>query len=237
MEKIVCALWRQADDDLLSFNARILASLPDALAAAGASRVRINLRDEGVRPAAALVQQWQDPQQDAMVQYWLPAANKMFRSRADEAIGACCSRFSAWLVSEATIIPNSKHPPASGQRTWGWSQASFITFRGDVDRAASLRHWRGHHTQTAIGTQANFEYVQNLLICPLTPDAPPYDAFVEECFPPEAMSNSAAFFDAAGDKARLKANIDAMMASCTAFIDFSRIDIIPTSQFDYGERC
>ena len=36
------------------------------------------------------------------------------------------------------------------------------------------------------------------------------------------------------DADKLKANVDTMMDSCGRFIDFTRIDIIPTSQFDVG---
>ena len=236
MEKVVCALWRDPAEDRERFNARLLASLPQALWQCGASGVRINLRDSAVDPAASLIQRWQDPQQDAVVQFWLPSANARFRSGADAALAANCARFAAWLVAESTVIANTAHAPVAGQRTWGWSQASFITFRPDLPKASALRHWHDHHTGVAIATQANFEYVQNAVLCPLTPDAPGYDAFVEESFPPGAMTDPAVFFDAVGDPGRLNANIGAMMESCRAFLDFSRNDIIPTSQFHMGDR-
>ena len=48
---------------------------------------------------------------------------------ADLALTAHCQRFAAWLVAELTIIANTAHPAVPGERTWGWSQASFISFR------------------------------------------------------------------------------------------------------------
>lgn len=234
MEKVVCALWRNPDEAREAFNARLLAGLPEALRGAGARQIRLNLRDAAVDPAEGLVQQWQSPQQDAVVQYWLPSANALFRGPAEAALAAHCQRFAAWLVAESTILANPDHPPQPGERTRGWAQASFLAFRPDVSRGAAMAHWHGHHTRIAVATQANFEYVQNPLICALTADAPGYDAFVEECFPPGAMTDPAAFFAADGDAARLRANREAMMASCAQFIDFSRIDILPTSQFDFA---
>lgn len=234
MEKIICALWRNEGEDNSAFNTQLRDSLTQALAAAGASNIRLNLCDEAVAPAGELVQQWQAPQQDAVLQFWLPTANDLFRAPADAAIAAHCQRFAAWLVTESTIIANTAHLPRSGERTWGWSQASFISFRQDMPRDATLEHWLTHHTRVAIDTQSNFEYVQNLIVRPLTKDAPAYDAFVEECFPAEAMTEPAAFFDAVGDQARFDANLAAMMQSCAAFINFTRIDIIPTSQFDFA---
>ena len=235
MEKVICALWRSEAEPREAFNARLLAELPAALGEAGASGIRLNLRDAAVDAAAPLVQRWQAPQQDAVVQMWLPSANARFRGAVDAAIAAHCHRFAAWLVAESTIIANHSHPPTPGQRTFGWAQSSFITFRADRPYRDCLEHWHGHHTEVAIVTQANFEYVQNVIVRALTPDAPAYDAFVEECFPPEAMTDPAAFFAAEGDPARLKANVRAMMDSCAAFIDAARIDIIPTSQFDFAK--
>ena len=227
MEKIVCALWGVD-------SVAMLADLPDALKAAGASGIRINLRDKEVAAGAALIQKWQEPQQEAVVQYWLPSANAIFRADADRAIAAHCGRFAAWLVAESTIIANHEHPPVSGQRTWGWSQASFINFRNDLDRMEAMNVWHSHHTRVAIDTQSNFEYVQNLVVRPLTDGAPEYDAFVEECFPVGALNDPHAFFDAVGDPAKFEANLNRMMDSCGRFIQFGRIDIIPTSQYDFG---
>ena len=234
MEKVVCALWKDDGEPVAAFNARLLAGLPGALALAGASLIRLNLRDEAVAPAEGLIQRWQSPQQDAVLQFWLPSANDLFRGPADKAIAAHCRGLAAWLVVESEILANRDHPPVPGERTWGWSQASFISFQADMPREAALAHWLTHHTRIAIDTQANFEYVQNLIVRPLTDGAPAYDAFVEECFPPEAMTEPAAFFDAAGDKARFEANLAAMMQSCAVFIDFTKIDIMPTSQFDFA---
>jgi EthD domain len=235
MEKLVCALWKPDGEARDKFNARLLASLPAALHAAGASRVRINLRDAAVDPAAGLIQQWQTPQQDAVAQFWLPSANARFRAATDAALAEHSARFALWLVAESTVIANSMSPSLPGERSQGWSQASFISFRQDRSRQECLVHWRGHHTGIAIDTQANFEYVQNLIVEPLSEFAPGYDAFVEECFPSEAMTDPSAFFAAEGEPDRLKANLDAMMASCGAFIDFTRIDIIPTSKFDFAQ--
>jgi hypothetical protein len=244
MEKVIAALWAPAGEGRAEFAARLLNGLPAALAAAGAGAIRLNLRDAAVEPGAGLIQQWQAPQQDAVVQFWLPSANACFREGVDAALADFSARFAAWLVSESTIIANTTHAappnplqPAPGtapRRTGGWSQASFISFHADRPREALLHHWHGHHTDVAIRTQDNFEYVQNLIVRALTPDAPTYDAFVEECFPLAALDQPHAFFDAVGDDEKFERNLADMMESCQAFIDFTRIDIIPTSQFDFA---
>lgn len=234
MEKLVCALWAPQGETREAFGARLVRALPAALRAQGASGVRLIVRDAAVAPAAGLVQTWQAPQQDAIVQFWLPSANALFREEVDRLLAAQGSRYAAWLVAESTIIANRAHPPRPGERTAGWSQASFLSFRPDISWQAAVAHWHGHHTRVAIETQANFEYVQNIVVRPLTDDAPAYAAFVEECFPDAAMSDPRAFFDAVGDEAKFAANLGRMMESCGAFLDMGRLDVIPGSQFDFA---
>ena len=233
MEKLICALWAPEGESRTAYGARLVDQLPGALQAAGARAIRLNIRDARVEPAAPLTQSWQSPQQDAVAQFWLPSANARFREAIDAALAAHSARFALWLVAESTIIPNRAHPPQPGAPCWGWSQASFLSFRPDIGRDTAVAHWHSHHTRVAIETQANFEYVQNIVVRPLTPGAPPYDAFVEECFPDAAMTDSHAFFDAIGDEARFARNTQQMMDSCAVFLDFSRLDVIPTSQFDF----
>ena len=232
MEKVVATLWATDGENRNSFNEALRVRLPGALRAAGASAIRLNLRDAAVASGAAHIQRWREP--DAVVQLWLPSANPRFFAPAAAALEAVSDRFAAWLVAEATIIPNRAHPPREGRRTGGWSQATFLAFRPDLTAEAADRHWRTHHTTVAIETQANFEYVQNRVVRALTEGAPEYDAFIEECFPTEALTEPQAFFDAVGNEDKYQANLATMMDSCGAFIDFARIDVIPTSQYDFN---
>lgn len=234
MEKVICALWKKPDEDRAIFNAGLLANLPPVLGSAGASGIRINVQDDIVASGEANRQVSLDPQPDATVQYWLPSANPIFRADIDAIIARHCDRFAAWLVAESTIIPNIKHPPTNGQRTPGWSQLAFLTLPARLNHAEWRRTWRDYHTRVAIDTQANFEYVQNLVIEPLTDDAPPLVALVEECFPIEALTDPFAFFDAVGDPDKFQRNLDTMMESCDRFIDRGTIDVIPTSQHHFG---
>ena len=233
MEKVIGALWAPEGTSRADYAERLRAELPAALKAAGASGIRLNVRDATVEPAAPLQQQWQAPQQDAVVQFWLPSANAIFRAPIDAVLAAHSSRFELWLTAESTIIANSQHPPQAGQRTGGWSQASFISFLPGQSWMDSVKHWHSHHARVAIDTQSNFEYVQNIVVRPLTENAPAYAAFVEECFPLDAMTDPHVFFDAVGDEPKYARNTQDMLESCQGFIDFTAIDVIPTSQFDF----
>ena len=73
--------------------------------------------------------------------------------------------------------------------------------------------------------------MQNVVVRALTHAAPGYDAIVEERFPAAAMTDPHAFFDAVGDEEKFQRNVAEMMDSCGRFIDFDKIDVVPTSQY------
>lgn len=232
MEKIIAALWKPEAQPDADFNAGLLNLMAPALQAAGAVQLRLNLQDATVAPGAGLRQINTRPQMHAIAQFWLPSANQRFRGAVDAALAAHSERFAAWIAVESTIIPNRDHPPAKGARTWGFSQSTFLGLPPRLRHEEWRRIWQTTHTQVAIETQANFEYVQHVLVQPLTEGAPDFAGFVEECFPIQALSDPQVFFDAVGDQAKFDRNLASMMESCGRFIDFDRIDVLITSQFD-----
>ena len=232
MEKIVAVLWKPDGQAAEAFNAGLLGPFTAELKAAGALQVRLNLQDATVAPGAKLRQVNTKPQMDAIVQFWMPSANERFRHGVDAALARHSARFAAWIAVESTIIANTAHPVVRGERTWGFSQATFLGLPPRLSHAEWRRIWQTTHTQVAIETQANFEYVQHVLVQALTPDAPEFAGFVEECFPLAGLTDPYVFFDAVGDKAKFDRNLARMMESCGRFIDFDRIDVMITSQFD-----
>lgn len=233
MEKVICLLWARDGDDHAQFSADLLARLPVALKAGGARQLRLNIEDEISVRGEALRQSRGERQHDAMAQFWLPSANTLFRTGVDAVLSEHSDRWAGWVVAESTIIANTVHPPASAARTAGWSQTAFLSVPDRLSHAEWRSLWQDQHTRVAIETQANFEYVQNLIVHQITPDAPPYAAIVEECFPEAALADPFAFFDAVGDPGKFKVHLDRMMESCDRFIDRGTIDVIPTGQYTF----
>jgi len=226
MEKLICALWDADGKSLRQY-------LPNTIGEKGATNMRINIQDDGVASGSGLIQSRGETLPNAIVQFWLPTSNAIFRKAVDRVISEHCSKFHAWLAVESTIIPNEQHPPHSAERANGFAQMAFLTLPSNMDWKDWRAVWRDYHTQVAIDTQSNFEYVQNLVIEPLTNEAPPYVAIVEECFPIEALTDPHVFFDAKGDQTKFEKNIGIMMDSCGRFIEPGTIDVFPTSQFNY----
>ncbi len=198
------------------------------LLAAGAHQVQVNVMDSGVDDAAgSRLRSGTGPCPDAMVSVWVDSANAPLRAPYDEALREVDAGVIAYLVTESAPLPGD---PVDGRRP-GFTQVSFLQRPERLDEPSWRAHWHDHHTQVAIDTQATSRYIQNVVVRPLTPDAPPCTAVVEECFPAGAMTDQAVFFDAVGDDGRRQSNADALMSSVMAFLDFDLIDVVPTSEY------
>ncbi|MFS8977940.1 EthD domain-containing protein [Cupriavidus necator] len=231
MEKVVYIVWRDSQAGPEEFARRLRTTLADKLLALGARGLQINVADAAVLPAAGLRQVNTRPQMEALVSVWMDSAIDSLRQPFDLAIEAAAGRMAGYLVTESQPIRNTRFPAAPGERTPGFAQLAFLKRPPRLTPQAWLDTWHNHHTQVAIDTQDNFLYVQNVVVRPLTHAAPPYDAIVEECFPDAAMTDPQAFFDAIGDEEKFQRHLQAMMESCQRFIDFDKIDVVPTSQY------
>ncbi|MGE8394128.1 MAG: EthD domain-containing protein [Pseudomonas sp.] len=231
MEKVIYLLWRDTQTPRETFARQLRCELAAQLQAQGAQRLQLNLADSDVDAAAGLRQENNRPLPQACLSLWLDSANASARQPFDRLIMAATARMAAYLVCESEAIGNTRFACAPGERTYGFAQIALLTRPPRLTPQAWLDIWRNHHTAVAIDTQDNFQYVQNLVVQALTHGAPPIDAIVEECFPPAAMTDPQAFFDAVGDEAKFQRNLAIMMDSCARFIDFDKIDVLPTSQY------
>ena len=231
MEKIIYALWKDDQVEASEFNQQLLQTTGPALCDKALS-VRLNLQDEYVSGGTSPRAKSTEPQMDAIVQLWVDSANDALRAPIDDILTGACARFEAWLVSESTAIKNTQYPPQTGQRTEGFSQMVFLRRPDGMAWDEWRQHWHDTHTKVAIETQSNFEYQQNLVTRRLTETSGTYAAIVEECFPAAAFTNPLAYFDAPDDEPKMQINLKAMMDSVANFIDHTKMDCIPTSQYD-----
>ena len=118
-----------------------------------------------------------------------------------------------------------------GSRSEGFSQVVFLEKPESMSTYDWFDHWTNHHTNIAIQTQSNFIYVQNTVVRPLQKASPSFIAIVEECFPSEAMTDPEVFYDAKNNPEQLAKHAQIMMDSCEKFIDFNKIEVIPTSRY------
>lgn len=230
MEKLLYVYWRHAETGE-ALRQRFIAAVKPRLVAAGAERLQININDFAALAGTIdnFKLQSASPKPDGILSFWLASAYR--RARLEALLAPHFARLAGYVVAESTILANVAHPPREDERTAGFSQVTLL----QVPPRLSFDEWRWvwftQHTAIGIETQANFRYVQNVVVMPLAPDLPPYRGIVEECFPIEAMHDIRVFYAAAGDEARFRRHSALMMESCARFIDFERIDVLPTSEY------
>lgn len=227
MEKIVIQIWKNHEIDDNDFKNFLVNEIPFNLRS-DLTSYQVNLPDKDVSKAAGLVQSSYPPSPNAIVflkvksLFHVEQKLKVFESHSEKLF--------SYIVSESKIIEVDESKNLN-KRTEGFSQIVFLEKPDNVDRFDWFDHWTHHHTKIAIETQSNFIYVQNSVVRKLQKQAPNFIAIVEECFPSQAMSDQEEFYAARGDATLMKKNLEIMMDSCNAFIDFSKIEVIPTSRY------
>ncbi len=230
MEKLLYVFWR-GPHSAASVSDRFRHELAPRLQSLGAERLQFNIADFADLSGALINFSLQNtkPAPDGIVSFWLTSAFR--RAPLESLLTQAFARIAGYEVAESTILPNVLHAPRAGERTYGFSQVTFLQIPPRLSYEAWRRVWFEEHTPVGIDTQANFLYVHNVVVMPLTTGAPPFRGIVEECFAPEALRDSQAFYNAVGDEARHQSHQQRMMESCAKFIDFDRIDVIATSEY------
>ena len=231
MEKLIYPIWKGDGmtgdglrDILLEKCCPALVSVPNVRA------LRFSVVDSAVATAAGKRMENCQPLPDGMISVWVNNAGE--RGAIDALLAPHVERFTTYLVIEAEPIVNTEHPPGLGQRGFGFCEVVFLQRPDRLSESQWLTIWQGSHTQVAIDTQSTFGYRQNVIARGLQADAPVFHAMIEENFPPEAMQSDHAFYGVGEDDDEgLKANLGAMLESCSRFIDFDKIDVIPMSEY------
>ena len=227
MEKIAIQLWKNSNLDAIDFKNFLINEVPRFLKD-HISSYQVNLADEDVKEAAGLIQSCYPPSPNAII--FLKVKNFFHFEHKLSIFESHAKNFFSYIVSESKIIEadDSKN---LNRRTDGFSQIVFLEKPKNIDSFDWFDHWTHHHTEIAIETQSNFIYTQNTVVRKLNKESPNFIAIIEECFPSGAMSDQEEFYAAKGNPTLLKKNAEIMMESCNKFIDFSKIEVIPTSRY------
>jgi hypothetical protein len=232
VEKIIYLVWRDPKVDIETFGKTLRGDFAAQLRSIPCVRsLQVNVADAAVAAGAGIKQTNSNPSLETVVQVWVDSAIAHLRAPVDATIAAHTARFAAYLVTESQPLRNLRHPPKIGERTDGFAQIALLRKPQQQPYAEWIDVWHNSHTRVAIDTQSTFEYIQNVVIRPLTADAPALDAMVEEGFPIGALNDPYLFFDAVGNEEKFQSNLKIMMDSVHRFIDMTRIDVAPTSQY------
>lgn len=231
MEKLVYVAWGATADGTSAqrFRTELLEHCGRLFVETGARGVSMNIADADTAFADHLrITQLEDVPA-ATVSLWLDT--HLSRAPFETELRRVCRRLAGYLVLESVPIVNTAHPTDGGKRIPGLCTVALLQKPAQMEYEAWRQRWQGHHTQVAIETQSTFLYIQNVIVRALTPDAPPWTAIVEECFPKEAATDPMVFYAAGGSEEKLRTNQRRMFESCQAFIDFPTLESHPMSSY------
>lgn len=194
------------------------------LAAVGVRRVQLNLDDADVAPAMRIPT---DEPITAVVSTWTDGDPTAVAT----ALGAVADRVAGWRVDERRRLDPPEVP--DGERADTLANVAVIRKPAELETAEWMRRWMVEHTPVAIRTQATFGYVQNVVVEPVTADAPYVSALVEELFPSAGMTDMHAFYGSGGDDAELGRRLQTLMASVARIGADRDIDLVPSSRYTW----
>lgn len=195
------------------------------LAAAGASRLQVNLDDEHVAPAMRF---GPGAPITAVVSVWTTGDPAAAAGVVHELDGTA----DGWLVEEREPLV----PPAvpDGERADALANIAFLRVPDGMAYDAWRSAWQDQHTQVAIETQGTFGYVQNRVLEPLPGTTSDVAAVVEELFPMAAMADHHAFYGSGGDEEEFQRRFTRLMESCARFGADQGLDLVPTSRYCFA---
>ena len=219
--KLMYVMW---GDDLA---AKLLdPALRDNLKAAGVTRLQVNVDDEAVAPAMRIPTT--ESPIGAIVSVWTGHDGEP-EAPVTAVLAPLADRLAGYETYERQPIP----PPAigDGERMDTLANIAVLRRPEELTREQWIHNWLVDHTPVAKVTQATFGYVQNVVIRPVTEDAPQIDSMVEELFPSAGMSDMHAFYGSGGDDAELNERFTKLMTSVERFGADRNLDLVPSSRY------
>ena len=227
MEKLAYQLWKKDDDSLETFKEALLKNLSRDIGEL-VSELQINIADSDVIPANNLAQSNYPPAPNAVI--FIKVKSYFLADTLESHLEKITNKIYGFVVSESIILDSSEKSPL-GSRSEGFSQVVFLEKPRTMSTFDWFDHWTNFHTKIAIQTQSNFIYVQNTVVRSLQKESPSFIAIIEECFPSEAMTDPEVFYNAQNNPEQFAKHVQIMMDSCEKFIDFKKIEVIPTSRY------
>jgi hypothetical protein len=227
MEKLAYQLWKKDDDSLETFKEALLKNLSRDIGEL-VSELQINIADSDVIPANNLAQSNYPPAPNAVI--FIKVKSYFLADTLESHLEKITNKIYGFVVSESIILDSSEKSPL-GLRSEGFSQVVFLEKPKTMSTFNWFDHWTNFHTKIAIQTQSNFIYVQNTVVRSLQKESPSFIAIIEECFPSEAMTDPEVFYNAQNNPEQFAKHVQIMMDSCEKFIDFKKIEVIPTSRY------
>ena len=235
MDKLIYILWDSRGSDKKQRQQVLLKEVAPNLIQAGARKLTMYIvdHDSDVKSSAPF---HPGERMCADVSLWLDSLEQ--RTRCEEIIGTVGFRFAGYLVDEViyTEYGGNRHSGPrdwhDGQRSPGIIAVTLMERPKRLSREEWIKRWHGKQSPVSEAMQPRSRYIRNVVVKPVTLDAPPYEGIVEEAWPSARhMTNPFIFYGAGKNPLKLVWNMLVMLKSVTSFLDLTRIRTTNTSEY------
>ncbi len=171
----------------------------------------------------------------AQVSIWLEQADNL--SPFEEILKSAGFRLAGYLVDESvyTDYGSNEHSGPrdwpDGQRSPGLIAVNLLERPKRLSRKEWMHRWFNTQSPVSESMQPRQRYIRNVIIKPVTPDAPPYEGIVEEVWPSAKHITNLFLFYCSDNVFQLAKNMTIMMWSVTRFLNLFKIRNVIMSEY------
>ena len=212
-----------------------LVGAAERFVAAGALAVTVDVDDSESDVPPALPAPEDEPTIRAVVSVWLH--NYQQRGPVEALLDELVPDYDGYRVVESLYTDYGGNAHAAprdwpdGERSPGLLTVTCLEQAADLTSEAWIEHWHGYQSPMSEEMQPRSRYVRNEVVRPLTPDARPWKAIVEEAWPSAEHVTDPFLFYTASSQEELDANIGTMVTSVSELTDLGTLRVTTMSEY------
>ena len=234
--KLCYLLWERAPLTPAERRVRLLEQAAPALLQSGALRyLQVNIDDDFAQvPSPAPKPPFSKPFV-AQVNLWVERDDQ--RAAAERTLHAAGFDLAGYRVDEQLYTEYGENPHAprrdwpDGVRSPGVLMVTLLVRPRRLSHDEWTRRWFGRQSPLSEAMQPRARYVRNVVLAPLTADAPSYQGIVEETFPSPRHIRDPYLFYGAKNSFELARNLATMLRSVASFLPLWNITTVTMSEY------
>lgn len=235
MKKLVYILWPSPGQNINTVPTMLLDTIAPALLDLGISKLTMNIDDAYSTVKSPAPKMHKGPGICAQVSVWLNTIEQ--HTTIEKVLDATGLNIAGYLVDESVYKDYGDNQHAQprywpdGERSPGVMAITLLTKPARYTQKEWLRRWHGVMSPESEKIQPRQRYVRNVIIKPVTQNAPAYDGIVEEAWPsPEHITNPYLFY-CADNPLQLASHIYKMLRAILQFHNLFKIRTVTMSEY------
>jgi hypothetical protein len=235
MVKLIYVLWATEGRSKQEIKQSLLNEVQQKLYDSGVERLTMYIDDEFSTVRSPAPKLYPGPEISAELSLWVDGVEK--HNDIEKVLEPYRFRIAGYLVEESiyTEYGGNRH---FHQRDWPDGERSPVVMAVTLmERPKKLSHeewirrWHGTQSPVSEAMQPRARYIRNVVLEPLTADAPPFEGIVEEAWPSARHITNPFLFYGASNIFKLARNMYRMFRSVSSFLEFRRIRTSTMSEY------